>query len=200
MQLAASHQAAGNVGCLQLRALGRRMGGEIAGDRNKDVPALVGVAPDRELPDSRLQHLVGMKARVFPQHRMREGGDQRLRRMAKRQVPRREPRREINLPLTVERVEQGDTDRLHIGGQIVEPLAVVSRNAGRRHVEVARQIESHRAVQYAPNGRGILIRGRGPDPLEHRVERIGVREDMVRRLPVAVFVGVPKRATLIAAA
>ena len=52
MKLAASHQAAGDVCRLQRRAFGRRMGGEIAGDRNEDVPALVGVAPNGELPDS----------------------------------------------------------------------------------------------------------------------------------------------------
>src|SRR4029077_10743752 len=38
------------------------MGREIAGNRNEDVPALVGVAPRGELPDSRLQHLIGMEA------------------------------------------------------------------------------------------------------------------------------------------
>ena len=151
MQLAAPHQAAGDVGRLQRRALGRRMGGEIAGDRDEDVPALVGVAPDGELPDPRLQHLVGMEARVFPQHRMRERGDQRLRRMAKRQVPRDQPCREINLSLAVERVEQGGPDRLLIGGQIVELLPTFAWNAGRRHVEVAREIEGHRAVQDAAN-------------------------------------------------
>ena len=122
MQLAAPHQAPGDVGGLQRRAFGRRMGGEIAGDRNEDVPALIGVAPDGELPDSRLQHLVGMKARVFPQHRMRERGDQRLRRMAKPEVPRHQPCRKINLSLAVEGVEQGGPDRLLIGGQVVEPV------------------------------------------------------------------------------
>jgi hypothetical protein len=39
MQLAAPHQAPRDVGGLQRRAFGRRMGGEIAGDRNEDVPA-----------------------------------------------------------------------------------------------------------------------------------------------------------------
>ena len=52
MKLAAPHQALGDFGRLQRRALGRRMGGEIARDRNEDVPALVGVLPDGELPDS----------------------------------------------------------------------------------------------------------------------------------------------------
>jgi hypothetical protein len=82
------------------------MRGEIAGDRDEDAPAFIRVAPEGELPDPRLQHLVGVEARVFPEHRARERGDQRLRRMAKRQVPRQQPGREINLCLAVERIEQ----------------------------------------------------------------------------------------------
>ena len=54
MQLAASHQAAGDVGRLQCHAFGRGMGREIAGDRNEDVSASVSVVPFGELPDSRL--------------------------------------------------------------------------------------------------------------------------------------------------
>ena len=65
---------------LQRRAFGRRMGGEISGDRDEDVPALIGVAPKGELPDPRLQHLVRMEAGIFPKHRPRERGDQHLRR------------------------------------------------------------------------------------------------------------------------
>ena len=107
MQLRAPHQAPGDVSRLQRRALRWRMRGEIAGDRNENMPALVGVAPEAELPDPGLQHLVGVEARVFPKHRMRERGDQRLRRVAKRQVPRHQPCRKINLSLPVERVEQG---------------------------------------------------------------------------------------------
>jgi hypothetical protein len=40
------------------------------------VPALVAVAPCGELPDSRLQHLIGMEACIFAQQRTRERGDQ----------------------------------------------------------------------------------------------------------------------------
>ena len=43
------------------------MGRKIAGNRNEDVPALVTIAPRGELPDSRLQHLVGMEASIFAQ-------------------------------------------------------------------------------------------------------------------------------------
>ena len=109
-------------------------GRRISGDRNGNVPALVGVAPDRELPDSRFQYLVGMKARVLPQHRMRERSDQRLRRMAKLKMPRHKPCRAINLSLAIKCVEQSNPDRLLIGRQIVEPLAILTRNMGWRHV------------------------------------------------------------------
>ena len=103
-------------------------------------------------------------------------------------MPRHQPCREINLLLPVERIEQGVADRLLIGGQVIEPLAVLTRDASWRHIEVASQIERHRAVQNAPNGGDVAIRGRGSDPLEHPVERVGVGEDVVRSFPVAVFV------------
>ena len=63
MQLAAPHQMPGNLGRLKRR--------EIAGDRDEDAPAFIRVAPDGELRDPRLQHLVGVEARVFPKHRAR---------------------------------------------------------------------------------------------------------------------------------
>ena len=165
------------------------MGGEISGDRNEDLPALVGVAPDCELPGSRFQYLVSMKARVLPQHRMRERVDQRLRRMAKLEMPRHEPCRTINLSLAVERVEQSDPDRHLIGRKIVELLPTLAWDTGRRHIEVAIEIESHRTVQHSPRRRQV-IDGGDPDPPEHLAERVGVGEDVVRRLPVGVLVGV----------
>ncbi len=51
--------------CSAARSVGEW--GEIAGDRDEDAPALVGVSPDRELSDSRLQHLVRMEAGVLTQ-------------------------------------------------------------------------------------------------------------------------------------
>ncbi len=45
------------------------MRSKIAGYRNEDVPAFNGIAPRNELPDSRLQHLIGMEAGVFTQQR-----------------------------------------------------------------------------------------------------------------------------------
>jgi hypothetical protein len=64
------------------------MSGKIAGDRNEDVSASVSIAPGGELPNACLQHLIGMEARIFAQHRMAERGDQGLRRMAELEMPR----------------------------------------------------------------------------------------------------------------
>ena len=44
-------------------------------------------------------------------------------------------------------------------------------------------------MQDAAHGRRLTVRVCGADPLEHPVERVGVSEDMVRRLPVGVLVG-----------
>jgi hypothetical protein len=74
-------------------------------------------------------------------HRMRELGDQGLRRMAKLEMSRNEPCREIDPSLPVEGVEYVYADRLNIGGQIVELFAVLARDANRRHIEIASKVE-----------------------------------------------------------
>src|SRR6266480_6232197 len=129
------------------------MGRQIAGNRDEDVPTLVRVAPRAELPDSRLQYLIRMEACIFAQRRMRERGDQRLRRMAAREMPCHQACGEIDLSLPVEGVEQGGADRLWIREQIIELLAAVARDARRRHIEIASKVERHRSVQYAADGR-----------------------------------------------
>jgi hypothetical protein len=43
------------------------------------VPTAVGVAPRGELPDTRLQHLIGVEACIFAQHCTCERDDQCLR-------------------------------------------------------------------------------------------------------------------------
>jgi hypothetical protein len=48
---------------------------------------------------------------------MRERGDQRLRRMAERELPCHQARGEIDLSLPVEAVEQGGADGLWIAGR-----------------------------------------------------------------------------------
>ena len=51
---------------------------EVAGDSDKDVPALSGVAPLRELPHAGLEHLIGMKTRVLAQQGPPERRDESL--------------------------------------------------------------------------------------------------------------------------
>jgi hypothetical protein len=50
---------------------------------NEDLPASVSVVPLGELPDSRLQHLIGMDECIFAQNGARERVDQLLRRGAR---------------------------------------------------------------------------------------------------------------------
>ena len=166
------------------------MGRKIAGDADEDVPALIGVAPFGELPDSRLQHLIGVESCIFAQHRMCERGDQRLWRMAEREMPCHEPCREIDLSLPVEGVQQGGADHLRLSGKVVQLFVAVTRHTGRRHIEIASKVERHSSVDYGANRRDLTVGVDGPDPLEHLVDRVGVGEDVVRGLPVGVFVGI----------
>ena len=53
-------------------------------------------------------------------------------------------------------------------------------------------------MQNAAHGRDVLVSVSSPDPLEHLVKGIGVGEDVVRRLPIGVLIGIaearyPKR-------
>src|ERR1700719_3734914 len=82
MKLSAAHQPSCYVGRLQQRTLGRKVGRQISCDGNKDMPALVAVAPLAKLPHARLEHLVRMEARVLPEPRLRERRDQCLGRVA----------------------------------------------------------------------------------------------------------------------
>ena len=55
---------------------------QIAGDRNQNMLALVGIAPNGELSDPRFQHLIGMEAAVLAEHCQAKRDDQPFRRMA----------------------------------------------------------------------------------------------------------------------
>ena len=78
MKFSAARQPTGNIGRLQQRALGWKVGCQIPRDGNKDVPALVAIAPLVKLPHARLEHLVGVKAGVLTQQRVRERRNQRF--------------------------------------------------------------------------------------------------------------------------
>ena len=75
MKFAAAHQPTGYVRRLQQRALSRKVGSQIPCDGDEDMPAVIAVAPLAKLPHTRLEHLVGMEARVLPEQRLRKGRD-----------------------------------------------------------------------------------------------------------------------------
>ena len=83
-------------------ARSERMGSEIAGDSDEDMPALVGIAPLAELPHARVQRLVGMETCVLAQQCPRQRDDQHLHRVTERQMTRDETRGEIDLSLPID--------------------------------------------------------------------------------------------------
>ena len=119
----------------------RRMGSEITGDGDEDMPAFVGVAPLAELSHAGVQHLVGMEPCVLAQQRPRQRGDQRLHRVTKREMTRDKTRGEIDLSLPIECVEQSEEDLLDISGQVIKRSAVIAGNTGGRHIEIASKVE-----------------------------------------------------------
>ena len=165
------------------------MGSEITGDRNEDMLALVNIAPSKKLPDAGFEHLIGVEACVFAQHRKDQRGDQQFWRVAQRKVPHDQPCSEINLSLPVECFEQGSANGLLIYGKVVELIVVLAWDAGRWDVQITRKVERHGSVHDGSHGRNVTIHSRGPDPLEHLVKRINMGEDVMRRLPVRVLVG-----------
>jgi hypothetical protein len=78
MKLSAARQPTGIIDRLQQGALGWKVGCQIPGDGNKDVSALVAIAPLVKLPHARLEHLVGVKAGILTEERVRERRDQRF--------------------------------------------------------------------------------------------------------------------------
>src|SRR5262249_60453938 len=116
---------------------------------------------------------------------MCERRDQRLWRMAELEMPCSKPRRNINLSLPVEGVEQGRADRLSISGQVIEFLAVLARDAGRRHIEIACKVERHRALQDAAHSRDGTVATGGFHGPQHLDEGLGREERRWSWLPDA---------------
>ena len=78
MKISAARQPTGYISRLQPRALDWKVGCQISRDGNKDVPALVAIAPLVKLPYARLEHLVGVKAGILTEERVRERRDERF--------------------------------------------------------------------------------------------------------------------------
>ena len=125
-------QLAGNFGGLVASAFGREVRREIARHGDQDMAAFVGVAPLLELPHTRLEHLVGVEARVLAQHGSGQRGDQQVWRMAEPKMTGDQPCRQLDLVPAVEAVEQGRLQRHWLRWQIVQPASPFSpgRRAG----------------------------------------------------------------------
>ena len=126
MKFAAAHQPTGYIGRLQQRALGRKMGRQIPRYGNKDMPALVAIAPLVKLSHARLEHLVGMKPGILAEQRMPECSDQSLRRVAQDEMASNQACRGSDLLLAVEGIEQSTPDLLRCNGQVVEPIVALT--------------------------------------------------------------------------
>ena len=126
MNLATAHQPTGYIGRLQQSALGWKVSSQIARDGNKDVSALVAVAPFPKLPHTRLEHLVSMKAGIFPEERLRECCDQCLGRVATCEIAGNQACRSIDLLLASKGVEQGDANLVGGARQVIEAIAALA--------------------------------------------------------------------------
>jgi hypothetical protein len=132
-----------------------------------------------------------MKACILTEQPLRERGDQRGRRMAKREMARDQAAGLIDLPLAIERVQESRADVLDCVGKVVEPVAGLAWEPRRRHVEVAGEIDRHRPVEHPPHrvdrtGVPALLR---PDPFQRLVNGVGIGEGMEGRFPVGMLVG-----------
>src|SRR5262252_4910319 len=107
-------------------------------------------------------------------------------------MTRDETRGEIDLSLPIEGIEQRGTNLLGVGGQVIERLAAIARNAGWRYIEVASEIERYRSVQDATHPLTVAFPVGRPNLLQHPMDGIGIGEDVVGRLPIGVLVGAPK--------
>ena len=75
VKFSAAHQPICNVGRLQQRAPGWRVGRQIPRGGNEDMPALVAIAPLVKLPHARLEHLVRVKTSILTEQRLKEPPD-----------------------------------------------------------------------------------------------------------------------------
>src|SRR4051812_40702506 len=102
MHLAATQQPLRDMCSLKRCALGRRMGREITRHPNQNAPARIAVAPLAELPHASLQHLVGVKARILPEQPACECRNERLWRVAEREVSCDQPSSRVDLLFAIE--------------------------------------------------------------------------------------------------
>ena len=191
MELAAAQQPLCDVGGLKRRPFGRRMGRKVARHRDQNVPARTGVAPFAELPHARLQHLVGVEARILTEQSVRECRYKPIGRVTEREMARDQTADQVDLPLAIESLQQSRADVPDVGRKVVQPITAFAWQPIWRHVEVTGEVEGHCPVQHPthrldPASPLALL---SPDPLQDLVYGIGIREDVQGRLPVSMLVG-----------
>ena len=71
----AAHQPTGYIRRLKQRALSRKVSSQIPHDGNKNMPALLAVAPLVKLPHARLKHFVRVKTSILTEQRLKEPPD-----------------------------------------------------------------------------------------------------------------------------
>ena len=160
-----------------------------SGDRNEDVPALVGVAPYGELPDSRFQYLAGTKARVL---RSTACASVAISARCMAQLRRRATSFAGRSPVAGGRTRRAERFGSPPDRQEDRRAAPVPRRRGPAAHRGASEIERHRTVQHSPCP--PVLDGGDPHPSEHLVERVGVSEDMGAASESACSLELPKRA------
>ena len=88
----AAAQATRHHCCLQLCPFSRRMGGNVAGNRDQNLTPRRAPTPLPVLLHASLKHLIGMELGVLAQYRARKRGDKRLHRVTEHEVTGNEPR------------------------------------------------------------------------------------------------------------
>src|SRR5687767_536465 len=129
-----ARKLAGHGGGLELAALGRRMGGQVARQSDEDAPAFRSVAPVSKLTDCCLQDLIGVESGVFTQDGMRERREEAPGVVLLLQVTGNVLRSPVDRAMPVERIEELLTQGRAVFRQIVQPLARFAWQSRRRHV------------------------------------------------------------------
>ena len=80
-------------------------------------------------------------------------------------MPGDETRGEIDLSLSIEDIEQSNADLVRIGGQVIERLAAIARDASWRHIEIASKVERHCSVQDTTHRLDVAIPVARPNSL-----------------------------------
>src|SRR5437588_6563910 len=142
MECAATHQAMRNLCRLIARSRGRAMGSEIAGGRDEDRRCLRVALPGEILPRGGLQILHHVKSGILAQKRVAEERNEFRASPALGKMAGGKPRRLRDLLLAIAGIEE----RIAKLRRRKLCAVIAARQAGRRHIEVSREIDRERAM------------------------------------------------------